>query len=158
MESYFPAALSERRCMKVLYVIMVSVILWGGAVAFSADAAEEQAVPTFAEAVIILTKYSGMFDQYVKKDASLSECVSFLNRKGIYVGLMEVSNGTEFTLLDCARLMGQARLLHTGEAEFEMGKVKLPKGIDSWKDFCIMNNVQYVQGYEFILKGLVAVR
>lgn len=109
-------------------------------------------VPTHADAAIVLAKYSGLFDRYVNADASLSECVSFLNKHGIYFGLMEVVNGTYFNKKDCARVMGQIELVLTGEAEFSVGKVKLPKGIDSWEDFCTLNGVAYVQGYEAIIR------
>ena len=100
------------------------------------------------------TKYSGFFDRYVDEDADLNECVAFLNTTGIYFGLMEVVNGTEFTAEDCARAMGQIDLVLSGDAEFSMGKVKLPKGIDSWNEFCIMNGIKYVEGHRVMLEIL----
>jgi hypothetical protein len=78
--------------------------------------------------------------------------VSFLNEKGIYFGLMEVVNGKEFTPKDCAKALGQVELVLSGEAEYFHGKVKLPKGVDSWEDFCIMNGVEYVNGYRVIVE------
>ncbi len=99
---------------------------------------------THADAAIILTKYSGFFDRYVKEDASLNECVAFLNRTGIYFGLLEVVNGSEFSTSDSARTLGQIDLMLHGEAEFSSGKVKLPKGIESWESYCVMNRVEYV--------------
>ena len=45
---------------------------------------------THADAAVILAKYSGFFDRYIEADASLNDCVSFLNRAGIYFGLMEI--------------------------------------------------------------------
>ena len=116
------------------------------------DRSEHKPVLTHADAAIILAKYAGYFDRYVKKDADLNECVAFLNKTGIYFGLLEVVNGSEFTVEDCARSMGQIDLVLSGNAEFSMGKVKLPKGIVSWKEFCTMHGVEYVEGYRVMLK------
>lgn len=111
--------------------------------------------PTHADAAVILAKHSGLFDRYVSKDATLNDCVSFLNKHGIYFGLMEVVNGSEFTLADCARVMGQVELVFSGEAEYLAGKVMLPKGIATWKDFCTMEGVDYQQGYGAIVQALL---
>lgn len=105
-------------------------------------------VPSHADAAIIFAKYSGLFDRYVSDKTSLDECVAFLNKTGIYFGLLEVLNKTEFTLHDCARVMGQMNLVFSGEAEYSSGKVRLPEGIESWEGFCILNDVKYVQGYQ----------
>ncbi len=109
--------------------------------AFSEPGAEARKlpVPTHGDAAVILAKYSGLFDRYVSKDSTLNECVAFLNKHGIYFGLMEVVGGNEFTLRDCARAMGQIELVLTGEADYLAGKVLLPKDIDSWENFCTMN-------------------
>lgn len=107
-----------------------------------------QVIPKHADAAIIFAKYSGLFDRYVQDDATLDECVAFLNGAGVYFGLLEIVNGAEFTLQDCARVMGQMNLLFSGEAEREGGKVRLPKGIDSWVEFCILNDVKYIDGYK----------
>ncbi len=119
-----------------------------------AQAGEERRVPTHADAAFIFAKFSGLFDRYVAADATLTECVSFLNKHGIYFGLMDVVNGSEFTLNDCARVMGQIELVFTGEAEFVAGKVILPMGIDSWEEFCMLNGIEYVQGYEGMVQTL----
>ena len=115
---------------------------------------EKRIVPTHADAAVIFAKHSGLFDRYVDSDANLNDCVSFLNKRGIYFGLMEVVNGAEFALDDCARVMGQIELVFAGEASFLAGKVLLPKGIDSWKDFCILEGVDYEQGYEGVVEAL----
>jgi hypothetical protein len=73
-------------------------------------------------------------------------------KTGIYFGLLEVVNGKEYTVEDCARSMGQIDLVLRGEAGFSMGKVKLPKGIESWADFCTMNGVGYAEGHRAMLK------
>lgn len=116
----------------------------------------EIVVPTHADAAFIIAKYSGLFDRYVSPDASLNECVSFLNDHGIYFGLLEVVSGKEFTRVDCARVMGQIRLLFSGEAEFLSGKVKLPKDVDSWQSFCIMDDVKFLEAYEAIQNAVRA--
>jgi len=125
----------------------------------SANAADKKTdikqVPTHADAAVILTKYSGLFDRYIDKDATLSECVSFLNEHGIYFGLLEVVNGKDFTLKDCARVMGQIDLVLSGEAVYVLGKVKLPKNIDTWEEFCIMSGVDYVKGYDSIVQAVL---
>ncbi len=122
------------------------------------SAGEGMPVPSHADAAVIFAKYSGLFDEYVSEEASLNECVAFLNRNGIYFGLLEVVNGSDFTLHDCARVMGQMNLVFSGEAEYLAGKVKLPSGIDSWDEFCILNDVKYVQGYESLTETLVMLR
>ena len=53
---------------------------------------------------------------------------------------------------DCARTMGQIELVLAGEAEYVGGKVKLPKGIDSWEVFCIMNHVEFAKGYRKLVE------
>ena len=115
---------------------------------------EKTPLLTHADAAVILAKYTGLFDRYVSEDAALSECVSFLNQTGVYFGLMELVNGKDFTLKDCARVMGQVELVFTGEAAYLAGKVKLPKNIDTWEDFCIMSGVDYVEGYRTINQTL----
>ena len=111
---------------------------------------------THADAAVILAKYSGLFDRYVDADAGLTECVSFLNKTGVYFGLMEVVNGSEFGLKDAARVFGQIDLVLNGEAEYAGGKVKLPKGIESWEEYCTMNNVEYIQAHRAMLEVLQA--
>ncbi len=129
----------------VFFVLTLSV--FAGVEEGSSDG---QIVPTHADAAFIIAKYSGLFDRYVSHDASLNECVVFLNDHGVYFGLLEVLSGKEFTLKDCARVMGQIRLVFSGEAEYVGGKVKLPKDIDSWETFCIMNEIRFVEAYEAI--------
>lgn len=115
-----------------------------------AGSAEDQALPTHADAAFIIVKYSGLFDRYGLQDATLNECVAFLNEHGVYFGLLEVVSGKEFTLKDCARVMGQIRLVFSGDADYLGGKVMLPKDVDSWETFCIMNEIRFVEAYEAI--------
>ena len=125
----------------------VLAFLFCAVCAQSAAPAKAERVLTHADAAVILAKYSGYFDRYVDPDADLTDCVAFLNRTGIYFGLMEVVNGDEFTVTDCARAMGQIDLVLSGRAVFLHGKVKLPKGIATWEEFCIMHGVRYVRGH-----------
>ncbi len=136
-------------------LLLVIFFLGGFACAGSGD---RKPVVTHADAAMILAKYSGLFDRYVDEGADLNECVAFLNKTGIYFGLMEVVNGSEFTVKDCARSMGQIGLVLSGDAEFSMGKVKLPKGIESWEDFCTMNGVDYVEALQVMLEKLTAAK
>lgn len=108
-------------------------------------------VLTHADAAVILAKYSGFFDRYVEADASLNDCVSFLNRTGIYFGLMEIVNKSEFTQNDFARAVGQMTLVFDGEAEYDGGKVKLPNAIATWQEFCTMNGIDFAMGYQSML-------
>lgn len=117
-------------------------------------APQQKIVPTHSDAAMILAKHARLFDRYVEKDASLNDCVSFLNSNGVYFGLLEVVNGSEFTKKDCARVMGQIELIFTGEASYLAGKVILPKDIASWEEFCTMEAVDYVQGYEAVVQAL----
>jgi hypothetical protein len=105
-------------------------------------------VLSHADAAVILAKYSGFFDRYISQDANLNSCVSFLNKTGIYFGLKEVLDGSVFTEHDFARAAGQMALVFGGDAEYESGKVKLPKSIASWEEFCTMNDINYVQGHQ----------
>lgn len=111
------------------------------------DVARALPVLTHADAAVILAKYAGFFDRYVASDASVNDCVMFLNRTGVYIGLMEVIDGKEFTISDFARSLGQITLVLEGEAEYEGGKVKLPKEIASWEDFCTINGVEFAVAF-----------
>ena len=135
-----------RPAIRPLTIVLLSVgFAWGG------NEGDREPVLTHADAAIMLAKYSGFFDRYVDKDADLNECVAFLNKTGIYFGLKEVVSGKEFTVKDCARVMGQMDLVLSGKAEFYIGKVKLPKGIESWEGFCTMSNVKYVEKHRVML-------
>ncbi|MDF7808526.1 hypothetical protein P4E94_13825 [Pontiellaceae bacterium B12219] len=122
--------------------------------ASSEEISGHKIIPSHADAAVILAKYSGLFDRYVPQSATLNDCVAFMNEQGVYFGLMEVVNGSEFTVKDCARVMGQIELIFSGEAEFQMGKVLLPKGIASWEEFCTMEDVDYEQGYKELSRAM----
>ena len=111
-------------------------------------------VLTHADAAVILAKYSGFFDRYISQEATLDSCVSFLNKTGIYFGLKEVLDGSVFTEHDFARAAGQMALVFGGDAEFESGKVKLPKSIASWEEFCTMNDINFSADYQTMLGSI----
>lgn len=134
------------KAVRLIAVLMLAGSVWGD------SAARPERAPTHADAAVILAKYMGYFDRYVDPEADVTECVRFLNQTGIYFGVMEVLSGSEFTQDDCARAMGQAVLVLSGEARFVHSKVKLPKGIESWKEFCTMAGVDYVEGYRMMQK------
>lgn len=141
-----------RFCTVILFFALSMVIAFGG-LKEKQGGAKLLPVLTHADASVILAKYAGFFDRYVAPDASVNDCVAFLNREGVYFGLMEVVNGSEFTQSDFARSMGQITLVLAGDAEYEGGKVKLPNGIASWKDFCTMNGVGFAQDFQAMLKS-----
>lgn len=138
------------------HYLILFLFLAGALSIHSAFGQEEirRPVPTHADAAVIFAKHSKLFDRYVSQDATLNECVAFMNKQGVFFGLMEVVNGAKFTLEDCARVMGQIELVFTGEADFVAGKVRLPKGIDSWNEFCILEGIEYERGYESVVEAL----
>ncbi len=135
-------------------VFFLAATIFFMAVRGASGAEEPKLVLTHADAAVLLAKYSGFFDRHVAEDADLNECVAFLNKVGVYFGLMEVVNGSEFSKQDCAKAMGQIELVLNGEAEYSAGKVKLPKGLESWTDYCTMNGVEYVGAYRTMLEML----
>jgi hypothetical protein len=137
--------------MKTAVGAAATLLLIGGTVQGDEIEARSRAL-THSDAAIILAKYSGYFNRYVDPDAGLNECVVFLNKTGIYFGLMEILNETEFTHEDCARAMGQIDLVLSGEALYSHGKVKLPKGIETWEEFCSMHGVNYAAAHQMMLK------
>lgn len=119
-------------------------------IAFGVERQEEDgqdAFVSFKDAAVVFAKYSGWFDRYIASDADLGECVAFLNKTGIYFGMLEVATGAEFTVQDCARTMGQAELVFSGDADFVGGKVKLPEQMASWMEYCNLNDIEYVRAF-----------
>jgi len=137
------------KMVKKIFLLLFVFFLLGHSRGFG----DKKAMPvlTHADAAVMLAKYSGFFDRYVSEDADLNECVAFLNKTGIYFGLLEVVNGDEFTLDDCAMAMGQIELVLRGEAVFSSGKVSLPHGLDSWREYCTINEVKFVEAYQTML-------
>ena len=72
----------------------------------------------------------------------MQECVQFLNGKGICFSLFDLLDPDARVLLeDFSRVMGQSTLLFLGEASLKGGCIERPKGIKSWVDYCLLNDV-----------------
>jgi hypothetical protein len=102
------------------------------------------AAPTFGDmAVVIAKKY---FKGAVAADASLEECVAFLNDHGVSFSLFDlVDRDARVLKEDFARVVGQSKLLLLGEATFEGGSVVRPNEASSWVDYCLLNDVDLTQ-------------
>lgn len=118
---------------------------------------EERVKLTHEDAAIILTKYSGLFGRHIDQDADMGNCVTFLNKHGIYFGLLEVISGSEFSKEDCARTLGQIQLVLGGEAELVGGKVVLPEKMASWREYCDLNDVKYMEWHDFMCRTKLTV-
>ena len=98
------------------------------------------AQPTFADLSVLLAK--GYFKSHVPAEASLEECVAFLNHQGVYISIFDLMDqSVVVTKEDFARMVSQSTLLFLGEAEIENDRIKRPHGIDTWIDYCQLNDV-----------------
>lgn len=108
------------------------------------------AQPTFGDLAVLLAK--GYFRSYVSQDASLGDCVAFLNQKGICFSLFDIIDSNKAVAKeDLARVMGQSILLFSGEAELLNGCVKKPAEVETWVDYCLLNDIDC----ESVWAGLV---
>jgi len=113
--------------------------IWLFLIVTSAWAAE----PTFGDLAVLLAK--GYFGNYVRQDASLEQCVAFLNSKGVSFSLFDLLDRKKaVTEEDFARVVGQSELLFSGKAEVVNGRIKKPLYAETWVDYCQMNDVDYV--------------
>lgn len=142
------------RFVKSVYLLAAAIFFSGQGVLSESETKAAESKITHADAAVILAKYAGLFDRYVDESADLNECVAFLNKAGIYFGLLEVVNGTEFSVKNAARSFGQIDLVFSGEARFINGKVSLPKGVESWEEYCTMNRVDYIRSHQMMLEML----
>ena len=98
------------------------------------------ASPTFADLAVYVAK--GYFKNDVSRDASLEQCAAFLNHHGVCFSLSDLIDlKAEVTREDFARVVGQSTLLFLGEAEVVNGCIKKPTGIETWVDYCLLNDV-----------------
>ncbi len=82
------------------------------------------------------------FGGYIAKDASLERCVTFLNSRGVSISLFDLMDqGRVVTKEDFARVAGQAKFLFLGEAEFQKGCIRKPLEVETWLDYCLLNDV-----------------
>jgi hypothetical protein len=96
--------------------------------------------PTFGDLAVILAK--GHFRGYVGQNASMEECVAFLNGKGVSFSLFDLIDPDKaVTKEDCARAVGQSVLLFSGEAEVVNGRIKKPLDAKTWVDYCLLNEI-----------------
>ncbi len=100
------------------------------------------AQPTFADLSVLLAK--GYFKTHVSAEASLEECVSFLNSQGVYFSVFDLMDqNAVVTKEDFARVVGQSTLLFLGEAEVVGGRITKPQEIETWIDYCLLNDVDF---------------
>ena len=98
------------------------------------------AQPTFADLAVLLAK--GYFKSYVPSDATLEQCAAFLNSHGVCFSIFDLMDSTAVvTKEDFARVVGQSTLLFLGEAEVVNGCVKKPLRVETWIDYCLLNDV-----------------
>ena len=110
---------------------------------------------SYADATLMLAKYSGFFDRYVPEDATLSQCVFFLKKQGVEIDVQKISKNAPFLKKDCARAMGQINLLFLGEAHYSTdGQIALPEGLDSWEEYCTINDVEFLKAYQTMMEML----
>ncbi len=117
--------------MKHLKNILFLSLIVGGA-----HAAE----PTFGDLAVLLAK--GYFGNEVSQDASMAQCVVFLNKRGICFSLFDLIDPDKTVKKeDFARVVGQSVLLFSGEAEVLNGCVKKPLEAETWVDYCLLNDI-----------------
>jgi hypothetical protein len=98
------------------------------------------AEPTFGDLAVLLAK--GYFGRYVGPEASLPECVVFLNQRGICFSLFDLIDPEKsVSREDLARVVGQSVLLFSGDAEVVNGCVKKPLESETWVDYCVLNDI-----------------
>lgn len=133
--------------MKMLHYAVCFLLLGCGR-AFAEPAAKG---PGFGDLAVLLTK--GYFGNHVKPDASVAECVAFLNGQGICFSLFSlVDPAAAVTKEDLARALGQSALLFSDEAEVVNGCIKTPLGIESWVDYCLLNDIDLLPIWDRFIK------
>lgn len=98
------------------------------------------AAPTYGDLAVMLAK--SYFKGRVASNASLEQCVAFLNDHGVEFSLFQLLDSkARVSKEDFARAVGQSHLLLLGEAHLDGGAIQRPKGIGSWIDYCLLNDV-----------------
>jgi hypothetical protein len=96
--------------------------------------------PSYGDIAVLLAK--GYFANNVKRDASLQQCVFFLNSKGVHFSLFDLlDTEKKVSREEFARLVGQSTLLFSGEAEIVNGRIKKPLEAETWVDYCLLNDI-----------------
>lgn len=109
------------------------------------------ASPTFGDLAVLMAK--GYFKDQVPQNARLEQCVRFLNRQGVVFSIFDVVDpGKTVTKEDVARVVGQSSLLFSGEAEVVNGGIKKPLGAETWVDYCLLNDIDFLPVWVRLLK------
>ena len=103
---------------------------------FAASAAQ----PTFEDLAVLLAK--GYFKKNISADAGVKQCVAFLNKQGVCFSLFDLMDpAAVVSREDFAKAVGQSTLLFRGEAKRVGGCIAKPDGIETWVDYCLLNDV-----------------
>ena len=95
---------------------------------------------TFGDLAVLLAK--GYFGDYVEQDAPMEQCAAFLNSKGVEFSLFDLMDPDKaVTKEDLSRVVGQSELLFSGEAEVVRGRIKKPLEVETWVDYCLLNDI-----------------
>jgi hypothetical protein len=109
------------------------------------------AAPTFGDMAVLVAR--NYFKNAVDDDASLEQCVAFLNRQGVHFSMFDLLDPDAVVVKeDFARVIGQSHLLFLGEAQLEDGAIKKPNETDSWVDYCLLNDVDLDQFWKGFLR------
>ena len=109
--------------------------------------------PTFADLSVLLAK--GYFKNHVPADATMEQCAAFLNSKGVCFSLFDLMDSKAAVKQeDFARVVGQSTLLFLGEADVINGCIKKPLGIETWVDYCLLNDVSLPLLWERFLQRM----
>lgn len=124
--------------MRFLFYIQLIAVLIAGGMQVAGAAGKESEFKTLA---VLLAK--GWFPDHVARNASVAECVDFLNKHGICFSIFDLMNpAAKVTYEDLARVAGQAAILFEGEAVIERGCIKKPKEMKTWVDYCLLNDIE----------------
>lgn len=132
------ACITATARVKIISVIMqllfraLAICFFLGMTAFSA--------PTYGDLAVLLAR--GYFKDAVSPNASVEECVAFLNGNGVQFSIFDLMDpDIRVTKEKFARAVGQSQLLLSGEATVENGVIIRPNNIASWFDYCLLNDI-----------------
>lgn len=97
-------------------------------------------------------KYSGLFDRHVEEHYSVLDCVHFLNSNGIKVDWISLYQNKPFDLKSMARISGQTFLMLSGEKKSDSGFYELPENFNSWPEFCLIHDLDYIKTFNNLLE------
>ena len=97
-------------------------------------------------------KHSGLFDRHVKENYSVLDCVQFLNSNGIKVDWISLYQNKPFDLKSMACISGQTFLMLSGERKSDSGFYELPENFNSWTEFCLIHDLDYIKTFNNLLE------